>query len=138
MGHSHNHGHSQNKKALMIAFLLTTGFMIAEVIGGFVTNSLALLSDAGHMLSDALSLALSLLAFKIGEKKPTLEKTYGYKRIEMLATLCNGVVLIVISIYIFTEAIRRFQEPVEIASNGMLIIAVLGLFINMISAWKLM
>lgn len=137
MGHSHHHGHSQNKKALMIAFILTTGFMIAEVIGGFVTNSLALLSDAGHMLSDAVSLALSLLAFKIGEKKPTLEKTYGYKRIEMLAALCNGVVLIVISIYIFIEAIRRFQKPVEIASNGMLLIAVLGLFINITSAWIL-
>ncbi|MEN1935272.1 cation diffusion facilitator family transporter [Paenibacillus sp. 102] len=138
MGHSHHHGHSQNKKALMIAFILTTSFMIAEVIGGFVTNSLALLSDAGHMLSDAVSLALSLLAFKIGEKKPTLDKTYGYKRIEMLAALCNGVVLIIISIYIFIEAIRRFQEPVEIASNGMLIIAVLGLFINITSAWMLM
>lgn len=112
--------------------------MIAEVISGFVTNSLALLSDAGHMVSDAVSLALSLLAFKIGEKKATLDKIYGYKRIEILATLCNGVVLIAISIYIFIEAIRRFQEPVEIASNGMLMIAVFGLFINITSAWILM
>ncbi|HHT7190723.1 TPA: cation diffusion facilitator family transporter [Bacillus cereus] len=138
MGHSHDHSHSKNKKALLIAFLLTTSFMIAEVIGGFVTNSLALLSDAGHMLSDAVSLALSLLAFKLGEKTATAAKTYGYKRIEMLAALCNGVVLIVISIYIFIEAIRRFKEPVEIASNGMLIIAVLGLLINITSAWILM
>ncbi|HGA0511846.1 cation transporter [Bacillus pacificus] len=138
MGHSHDHGHSKNKKALLFAFLLTTSFMIAEVIGGFVTNSLALLSDAGHMLSDAVSLALSLLAFKLGEKTATNAKTYGYKRVEMLAALCNGVVLIVISIYIFIEAIRRFKEPVEIASNGMLIIAVLGLLINILSAWILM
>ncbi|HDR7795081.1 TPA: cation transporter [Bacillus luti] len=138
MRHSHDHSHSKNKKALLIAFLLTTSFMIAEVIGGFVTNSLALLSDAGHMLSDAVSLALSLLAFKLGEKTATAAKTYGYKRIEMLAALCNGVVLIVISIYIFIEAIRRFKEPVEIASNGMLIIAVLGLLINITSAWILM
>ncbi|MDA2137782.1 cation diffusion facilitator family transporter [Bacillus cereus group sp. Bc256] len=138
MGHSHDHGHSKNKKALLFAFLLTTSFMIAEVIGGFVTNSLALLSDAGHMLSDAVSLALSLLAFKLGEKTATAAKTYGYKRVEMLAALCNGVVLIVISIYIFIEAIRRFTEPVEIASNGMLIIAVLGLLINILSAWILM
>lgn len=138
MGHSHDHGHSKNKKALLFAFLLTTSFMIAEVIGGFVTNSLALLSDAGHMLSDAVSLALSLLAFKLGEKTATAAKTYGYKRVEMLAALCNGVVLIVISIYIFIEAIRRFKEPVEIASNGMLIIAVLGLLINILSAWILM
>lgn len=138
MGHSHDHVHSKNKKALLIAFLLTTSFMIAEVIGGFVTNSLALLSDAGHMLSDAVSLALSLLAFKLGEKTATAAKTYGYKRVEMLAALCNGVVLIVISVYIFIEAIRRFKEPVEIASNGMLIIAVLGLLINIVSAWILM
>ncbi|EML6320021.1 cation diffusion facilitator family transporter [Bacillus cereus] len=138
MGHSHDHGHSNNKKALLIAFLLTTSFMIAEVVGGFVTNSLALLSDAGHMLSDAVSLALSLLAFKLGEKTATTAKTYGYKRVEMLAALCNGVVLIVISVYIFIEAIRRFKEPVEIASNGMLIIAVLGLLINILSAWILM
>lgn len=138
MGHSHDHGHSKNKKALLFAFLLTTSFMIAEVIGGFVTNSLALLSDAGHMLSDAVSLALSLLAFKLGEKAATAAKTYGYKRVEMLAALCNGVVLIVISVYIFIEAIRRFTEPVEIASNGMLIIAVLGLLINILSAWILM
>ncbi|EOG8709252.1 TPA: cation diffusion facilitator family transporter [Bacillus cereus] len=138
MGHSHNHGNSNNKKALLLAFLLTTSFMIAEVIGGFVTNSLALLSDAGHMLSDAVSLALSLLAFKLGEKTATAAKTYGYKRIEMLAALCNGVVLIVISVYIFIEAIRRFKEPVEIASNGMLIIAVLGMLINILSAWILM
>ncbi|WP_254797933.1 cation diffusion facilitator family transporter [Bacillus sp. NH11B] len=121
-----------------MAFLLTTSFMIAEVIGGFVTNSLALLSDAGHMLSDAVSLALSLLAFKLGEKTATAAKTYGYKRVEMLAALCNGVVLIVISVYIFIEAIRRFKEPVEIASNGMLVIAVLGLLINIVSAWILM
>ncbi|WP_144467521.1 cation diffusion facilitator family transporter [Bacillus toyonensis] len=138
MGHSHDHGYSKNKKALLLAFLLTTSFMVAEVIGGFVTNSLALLSDAGHMLSDAVSLALSLLAFKLGEKAATTAKTYGYKRVEMLAALCNGVVLIVISIYIFIEAIRRFKEPVEIASNGMLIIAVLGLLINILSAWILM
>ena len=111
--------------------------MIAEVVGGFVTNSLALLSDAGHMLSDAVSLALSLLAFKLGENSNNC-KTYGYKRVEMLAALCNGVVLIVISVYIFIEAIRRFKEPVEIASNGMLIIAVLGLLINILSAWILM
>lgn len=138
MGHSHDRGYSKNKKALLLAFLLTTSFMVAEVIGGFVTNSLALLSDAGHMLSDAVSLALSLLAFKLGEKAATTAKTYGYKRVEMLAALCNGVVLIVISIYIFIEAIRRFKEPVEIASNGMLIIAVLGLLINILSAWILM
>lgn len=142
MGHSHdhNHGHTHhaNKKALLLAFLLTTGFMLAEAVGGYLTNSLALLSDAGHMLSDAVSLGLSLLAFKIGEKRPTSEKTYGYKRIEILAALFNGITLVIISIYILVEAIRRFQEPVEVAGTGMLTIAIVGLFINIGSAFILM
>ncbi|MFP3126606.1 cation diffusion facilitator family transporter [Ectobacillus funiculus] len=146
MGHSHNHGHDHghththnaNKKALLLAFLLTTGFMLAEAVGGYVTNSLALLSDAGHMLSDAVSLGLSLLAFKIGEKRPTSEKTYGYKRIEILAALFNGIALIIISIYILIEAIRRFRESVEVAGVGMLSIAIVGLLINIGAAFILM
>lgn len=107
--------------------------MIAEVIGGFVTNSLALLHDVGHMLSDVVSLALSLLAFKLREKMETNVKTYGYKRFGMLAAsyLCYFYIL-------FIEAIRRFKEPVEIASNGMLTIAILGLLINVTSARILM
>lgn len=142
MGHSHEHDHDHahhaNKKALFLVFILTTGFMLAEAIGGYLTNSLALLSDAGHMLSDAVSLGLSLLAFKIGEKRPTPEKTYGYKRIEILAALFNGIALVAISIYISVEAIRRFQEPVEVAGTGMLIIAGIGLLVNIGSAWILM
>ncbi|PDM37158.1 cation transporter [Bacillus cereus] len=139
MGHSHDHGHSKNKKALLFAFLLTTSFMIAEVYWGICNKIvLALLSDAGHMLSDAVSLALSLLAFKLGEKTATAAKTYGYKRVEMLAALCNGVGSYCHFNIHFFEAIRRFKEPVEIASNGMLIIAVLGLLINILSAWILM
>lgn len=140
MGHDHGHDHTHgaNKKALMISFIIITVYMIIEAIGGFVTNSLALLSDAGHMLSDSISLGVGLLAFTLGEKVANYSKTYGYKRFEILAAVFNGVTLILISIYIFYEAFQRFAEPPEVASTGMLIIASIGLVANIIVAWMLM
>ncbi|HWO78297.1 MAG TPA: cation diffusion facilitator family transporter [Bacillus sp. (in: firmicutes)] len=148
MGHSHHHGHSHdhhhhhhshsaNKKVLLISFILIFAFMIVEVIGGFLTNSLALLSDAGHMLSDAAALGLSLIAFKIGERAANDQKTYGYKRFEILAAFINGITLVVISLYIVWEAYHRFFEPPEV-STGMILIAVIGLIVNLIVAWILM
>jgi cobalt-zinc-cadmium efflux system protein len=136
--HGHHHGHNANKKALLISFILTAGFMLLEAIGGFLTNSLALLSDAGHMLSDAVSLGVGLFAFIIGERVANYSKTYGYKRFEILAALFNGVTLILVSLYIFYEAIQRFQEPADIASGGMLTIAVIGFLVNIVVAWILM
>ncbi|WP_323703984.1 cation diffusion facilitator family transporter [Mammaliicoccus sp. Dog046] len=136
-GHDHNHVHTNNKKILFISFLIITLFMIVEVIGGYVTNSLALLSDAGHMLSDALSLFIALLAFKFGERAANRIKTYGYKRFEILAALLNGVLLIAISIYIFYEAIFRLIDPPEVASTGMLLISVIGLLVNIFVAWMM-
>ncbi|WLV25969.1 cation diffusion facilitator family transporter [Aciduricibacillus chroicocephali] len=133
LGHEHSHG--DNKKALLISFLITGGFMIIEAIGGWLTNSLALLSDAGHMLSDTVSLGIGVAAFKIGEKAADHSKTYGYKRFEILAALFNGITLAVVSIYIFYEAIRRFGSPPEISSTGMLIIAVIGLIVNITVAF---
>jgi cobalt-zinc-cadmium efflux system protein len=139
-GHSHGHGHSHtnNKKALFWSFLLIAAFMIVEVIGGIITNSLALLSDAGHMLSDAAALGLSLFAMKLGERKATHSKTYGFKRFEIIAAALNGLTLIVISIYIFIEAYHRLTDPPEVQSLGMLTISVIGLLVNMIAAWILM
>lgn len=137
MGNEHNHTHGANKKALWISFIIITLYMIIEAIGGFVTNSLALLSDAGHMLSDSISLGVGLLAFTFGEKAADYSKTYGYKRFEILAAVFNGVVLIVISLYIFYEAYHRFSEPLSIASNGMLLIATIGLVVNIVVAWLL-
>ena len=137
-GHGHSHNHTNNKKALFWAFLLIATFMVVEVIGGVITNSLALLSDAGHMLSDAAALGLSLFAMKLGEKKATQSKTYGYKRFEIIAAALNGLTLIVISIYIFVEAYHRFSEPPEVQSMGMLTISVIGLIVNIIAAWILM
>jgi cobalt-zinc-cadmium efflux system protein len=137
MGHDHSHGHNQNKKALLISFLFIFTFMIVEVIGGIVTNSLALLSDAGHMLSDAAALGLSLAAFYIGEKASDKGKTYGYKRFEIVAAFLNGITLILVSLYIFWEAYRRFIDTPNV-SPSMMIIAVIGLVVNIIVAWILM
>jgi cobalt-zinc-cadmium efflux system protein len=140
MGHDHGHDHTHgaNKKALLISFIIITGYMIVEAIGGFLTNSLALLSDAGHMLSDSVSLGIGLLAFTLGEKVADYSKTYGYKRFEILAAVFNGVTLVLISLYIFYEAYHRFMEPPEVASTGMLVIASIGLVVNIIVAWILM
>lgn len=140
MGHNHGHDHTHgaNKKVLLISFIIITLYMIVEAIGGFLTNSLALLADAGHMLSDAISLGIALLAFTLGEKAANYSKTFGYKRFEILAAVLNGVTLILIAIFIFYEAIERFQHPPEVTSTGMLIIAAIGLLVNIIVAWIMM
>lgn len=136
--HGHDHTHESNKKVLFISFILITFYMIVEAIGGLLTNSLALLADAGHMLSDSISLGVALLAFKLGEKAANYSKTYGYKRFEILAAVLNGMTLVLIAMYIFYEAIGRFQNPPEIASTGMLIIAFIGLLVNIVVAWIMM
>src|SRR5690625_291960 len=140
MGHNHGHDHTHgaNKKDLLVSFIIITLYMIAEAIGGFLTISLALLADAGHMLSDAISLGIALLAFTLGEKAANYSKTYGYKRFEILAAVLNGLTLIIIAIYIFYEAIGRFQNPPEVASTGMLVIATIGLLVNILVAWIMM
>lgn len=136
--HHHDHTHGANKKALTISLILISSFMIVEVIGGIFTNSLALLSDAGHMLSDALSLAIALAAFKFGEKRADTSRTFGYKRFEILAAVFNGITLILIAVFIVIEAIGRFANPPEVATTGMLIIAVIGLIVNIVVARILM
>lgn len=138
MGSSHDHSHSRNKKTLLVAFLIITSYMVVEAVGGYLTNSLALLADAGHMLSDSISLGVGYLAFSIGEKAADQMKTYGYKRFEILAAVFNGVTLVLISLYIFYEAYHRFSDPPEIATSGMLAIAVIGLLVNILVAWILM
>lgn len=140
MGHDHGHDHTHgaNKKVLLISFIIITSYMIAEAIGGYLTNSLALLADAGHMLSDAISLGIALLAFTLGAKVANHSKTYGYKRFEILAAVLNGLTLIIVALFIFYEAIERFQNPPEVASTGMLIIATIGLLVNILVAWIMM
>lgn len=116
---------------LRVILVLTSFFFIAEVLGGLWTNSLALLSDAGHMLSDMFALGLSLFAFWLSAKKPSLTKTYGYYRFEVVAAFINGVLLILIALWIFKEAYSRFHDPVAVKSIPMLFIATLGLMINL-------
>lgn len=136
--HQHNHDHSHipnNKKVLIISFILIAGFMLVEFVGGIITNSLALLSDAGHMLSDAVALGVALLAVYISQKAISERKSFGYQRFEILAAALNGITLIAISLYICIEAILRFQQPEHIQIIGMLVISSLGLLINIIVAW---
>ncbi len=133
--HDHDHTHGANKKTLLISLIIIATYMVVEAVGGIITNSLALLSDAGHMLSDAISLGVALLAFTIGEKAADYSKTYGYRRFEILAAVFNGITLLLIAAYIFYAAIQRFQNPPEIASIGMLIIASIGLLVNILVAW---
>lgn len=138
MTHDHNHSHhTENTKVLFFSFITIFVFMIIEAIGGWLTNSLALLSDAGHMLSDAAALGLSLIAFKIGSKKATSDKTYGYGRFEIIAAFINGVTLLIISLFIFYEAYKRFFDPPQV-STSMMIIAIIGLIVNITVAWLLM
>ncbi|AKA22495.1 cation transporter [Pseudomonas chlororaphis] len=116
-----------------MALGLTGSFMIAEVIGAFVTGSLALLSDAAHMMTDALALAISLVAIQIGKRAADRKRTFGYARFEILAAAFNAILLFVVAFYILYEAWQRLSAPAEIQSTGMLVIAVLGLIVNLIS-----
>ncbi|XID90662.1 cation diffusion facilitator family transporter [Paenibacillaceae bacterium WGS1546] len=139
-GHHHHHDGNRegNKKGLTIALIITSGIMVLEFAGGLITNSLALLSDAGHMLSDASALALSLVAFWFAARPASPNKTYGYYRFEILAALFNGVTLFVIAGFILWEAYRRFSEPPEVSSLPMILIALIGLGANALSAFALM
>ncbi|MBX3295761.1 MAG: cation transporter [Acidobacteria bacterium] len=134
MGSGHAHGGQsaagKNKRNLIIVLGLTGTYLIAEVVGGIWFNSLALLADAGHMLTDVFGLALALAAIWFAQRKATPERTYGYYRFEILAALANSVVLIGISLYILYEAYQRFVEPPEVQSLGMMIVASIGLVIN--------
>ncbi len=133
-GHSHDHGRGADQRALLVVFALTTAFMVVEVVGGLVTGSLALLADAGHMLSDAFSLGLALVAVWLAQRPATPNRSFGYKRAEILAALLNGATLVVISVWIFVEAYNRLWEPPEILGGWMLAVAALGLVVNVAGA----
>ncbi len=141
MGHNHHHpGHAHgaggnrasNRKRLAWTLGLTVTYMFAEVVGGYLADSLALLADAGHMFSDAAALALSLFASWISQRPPTPQLTYGYHRAEILAALANGATLIAIAVLIFVEAAHRLTEPEPVAGLLMMSVAAGGLVINII------
>lgn len=122
----------RNKRQLMLVFGFTTLYLIVEVIGGLVTGSLALLADAGHMLTDVGGLGLALLAIRFAERPATPARTYGYYRGEILSAVANAVVLIGISVYILYEAYQRFRNPPAVESLGMLGVAAVGLVVNIV------
>ena len=134
MVHAHEHPHEsargESRRALTLVLFLTASFTVVEVVGGLLTGSLALLADAGHMLSDNLSLGLALFAAWLAGRPATPERSFGYQRAEILAALFNGATLVAISIWIFVEAYSRLREPPEILGSPMLAIATLGLLVN--------
>ena len=111
---------------------LAAGYCVAEVVGGWLTNSLALLADAGHMLSDVGALGLSLFAAWIAHRPPSARRTFGYYRAEILAALANGATLVAITLLIFVEAYRRLRQPPEVEGGAMMAIAVGGLVVNIL------
>jgi cobalt-zinc-cadmium efflux system protein len=143
-GHSHGHGHgrgaatAKEARQLKIVIALTLSFMIVEVIGGYYTNSLALVSDAAHMLTDAAALALSLFAFFMSSQPATDERTYGFLRFEILAAFINGIFLVLISIAILWGAWDRYLHPVDVKAAEMFWISLAGLLFNLFGAWTLL
>ena len=131
-GHAHDHGPG-NERRLGIAALLTGGFMVAEVTGGLLSGSLALLADAGHMLTDFASLGLAWGAAHLARRPADWKRTYGFDRFSVLAAFVNGIALIAIAAWIIIEAARRFLHPIDVHAAPMLAIAALGLVVNIVA-----
>jgi cobalt-zinc-cadmium efflux system protein len=135
--HHHDHSHDQRTKRLTAALCITLIYMFAEAIGGWLTNSLALLADAGHMLTDVAALGLTLGAIWFGSRPATSRKTFGWYRLEILAAFLNGVILVLISVWVVYEAFVRWQAPPDVRAEGMTAIAAGGLLANVLAAWLL-
>ena len=131
------HERSHDRRALRWALVLTAVFCVVEFVGGWVTNSLALISDAVHMLTDVAALGLSLFALWVANRPPSAAKTFGYHRAEILAALANGVALCLAVVFIVREAIERLSSTKAVDPTGMLVIAALGLGVNVLCAWLL-
>ncbi len=136
--HGHRHGGGEHAgSSLKAALFISATFLVAEFVGALYTNSLALLADAGHMLTDVAALSLSLFAMRFSSRRATPRKTYGFYRVEILAALLNGVFLILVALYIFYEAYHRFMNPPAVKAAWMLVVAVVGLIANLASAYLL-
>lgn len=137
--HDHDHAHShvpaviKHERPLWIAFALTFVVLLVEVAGGLLSNSLALLSDAAHMMTDVAALGVSLFAVRMSRRPADARRSYGYARMEAIGALINGSLLFVVAGYILWEALQRFRTLQEVASTGMLVVAVVGLVANLIS-----
>ncbi|UJW84738.1 cation diffusion facilitator family transporter [Devosia sp. SL43] len=137
-GHDHaGHSHAptvsaSNERVVFIGFLLTAGFMVAEIVAGFLSGSLALIADAGHMFTDAAALLLAWAAFRFGRRASDGQRTFGYMRLEVVAGLVNALLLFALTGWIIYEAIQRFMTPHEVLAGPMFVVAVLGLFVNIV------
>ncbi len=146
--HDHEHGpgaHSHapsvtasNAKRIQWVFVITLGYAGVQAVGGWMSGSLALIADAGHMLSDAAALLLALIAYRIAARAPDKLRTYGFHRVRVLAALANGATLLLLVAWIAWEAVARFRQPTEVLAGPMLAVAVVGLLVNVVGAWVLM
>ena len=138
-GHSHSHGTAtgQHRNRLLTVLAITLTVMVVQVVGGIASGSLALLADAGHMLTDAAGVGLALLATWFAARPATLERTFGYQRAEILAAVINALLLLGVAAYVLVEAVRRFSSPSEVAPGLMLTVAVVGLAANAVSLYLL-
>lgn len=132
-GHAHSHTAGANSRMLTIALVLSAAFLIVEIAGAFIFNSLALLSDAAHMFTDVAALAIALAAVKIGQRPADDVRTFGYRRFEILAAAFNALLLFLVAGYVLWEGVGRLLKPPPVGSTGMLVIAVLGLAVNLIA-----
>jgi cobalt-zinc-cadmium efflux system protein len=130
MSHSHD---NSNMRRVLIALVLTGSFMVVEVIGGILSGSLALLADAGHMLTDTMALGLAAAAFQVSKRPADVKRTYGYQRFQILAAFVNGLSLLFIVGWILYEAVDRLRHPAEVLGQTMLIVAAIGLLVNIIA-----
>lgn len=146
----HDHGHSQggehshapsvtasNEQRIRLVFLMTAGYAAVQAVGGALSGSLALIADAGHMVSDAAALLLALIAYRVARRPPDLKRTYGFHRVRVLAALANGASLLLLVAWIAWEAVQRFRTPSEVLAGPMLIVATIGLVVNLVGAWIL-
>jgi cobalt-zinc-cadmium efflux system protein len=130
LGHTHDTG-TAHRRALALALAITASFTVVEVVGGLLTGSLAVLADAVHMLSDNIAIALALAAVWLAARPATPERTFGYKRAEVLAALANGVMLVALAIWIFVEAMKRLEDPEKVLGGWMLVIGLVGIGVNL-------
>lgn len=141
-GHDHGHaGHSHapavtadNAKRIRLVFILTTLYALIQAVGGWLSGSLALIADSGHMISDSAALLLALIAYQVAARAPDARRTYGFHRVRVLAALANGATLLLLVVWIVWEAIARFREPVEVLAGPMLVVASIGLLVNIAGA----
>lgn len=144
-GHDHAegaHSHaapvtSDNEKRIRLVFLLTAGYAGVQAVGGWFSGSLALIADAGHMVSDAAALLLALIAYRVARRAPDMVRTYGFHRVRVLAAMANGASLLLLVVWITWEAVSRLRTPSEVLAGPMLAVATIGLLVNLVGAWVL-